>query len=249
MQELLHKIKPARGFSHPIYVGLNVLLPILAWILVRIDFVSVAIILILLAKWRIFAVRPRYWLTNIIASGIDIIVGITFVLFVANTISGWWQFFWVVAYIAWLTGLKPRSDVVSVSLQAMIGQLLGLSVLYLKFGDTSLVGLVAGTWVVAYLAARHFFTSFVEPHTVLLAQLWAFFAASLAFILGHWLLFYGDIAQITVLLTTIGYGLAALYYLEASERLTAILQKQLLLIMGAILLIALALSNWSGSTV
>ena len=39
---------------------------------------------------------------------------------------------------------KPRYDVLSVSAQAMIGQLLGLSLLYLKFGDSSIVALVAG---------------------------------------------------------------------------------------------------------
>jgi hypothetical protein len=249
MQELLHKIKPARGFSHPIYVGLNVLLPILLWILVRINFVSVAIIMVLLAKWRMFAVQPRYWLANTIASGIDIIVGITFVLFMANTASGWWQLFWTLCYIAWLVGLKARSDVLSVSAQAMVGQLLGLEVLYIKFGDTSLSGLVLGTWIVTYLAARHFLTSFVEPHTSLLAHIWAYFGASLAFILGHWLLFYGDVAQIIVLLTTIGYGLAALYYLDASERLNALLQRQLLVIMFAILAIVLFLSDWTGSTI
>jgi hypothetical protein len=249
MQELLHRLKPARGFAHPIYVGLNVLLPFLALILVRINFVSVAIILVLLAKWRIFAVQPRYWLANIVASGVDIIVGITFVLFMANTASGWWQFFWTLAYIGWLVGLKPRSDVLSVSAQAMIGQLLGLEVIYLKFGDTSLSGLVLGTWIVTYLVARHFLTSFVEPHTSLLAHLWGYFAASLAFILGHWLLFYGDIAQIIVLLTTVGYGMAGLYYLDASERLSALLQRQLLAIMLAILVIVLLLSDWTGSTV
>jgi hypothetical protein len=142
--------------------------------------------------------------------------------------------------------LKPRSDVLSVSAQAMVGQLLGLSVIYLKFGDSPLLVLVAGTWLVAYLAARHFLTSFEEAHTALLSHVWAYFAASLAFILGHWLLFYGSIAQIIVLLTNIGYGLAALYYLDARGRLTVSLQRQLLAIMCAILLVVVLLSDWAG---
>jgi hypothetical protein len=102
---------------------------------------------------------------------------------------------------------------------------------------------------VAYIAARHFLTSFEEAHTALLAQVWAYFAASLAFILGHWLLFYGSIAQIIVFLTNIGYGLAALYYLDAKGRLTISLQRQLLAIMGAILFVVIILSDWAGSTV
>ncbi len=227
------RIKPARGFSHLVHVGLLASLPVLAYILVRINFVAVAIGLVLISKWRIVAVRPRYWVANIVANGVDIVVGLSLVLFMSNTSVTWWQLFWMALYIAWLTWLKPRSDVLSVSAQAMVGQLLGLAVLYLKFGDASLAGLVAGTWLVTYLAARHFLTSFEEPHTALLAHVWAFFSASLAFVLSHWLLFYGTIAQIIVFLTTIGYCLAALYYLDATERLTPSLQRQMLGIMSA----------------
>lgn len=243
------KIKPARGFSHFLHIILAVLLPITAYILVRIDFVGLAILLVLLSKWRMLAVRPRYWIANIIAGGTDILVSVALVLFMANTSVGWWQLFWTASYAAWLTWLKPRSDVLSVSAQAMLGQLMGLAILYLKFGDTPLVALVAGTWLIAYLAARHFLTSFEEVHTVLLAHIWAYFAAGLAFVLGHWLLFYGTVAQIIVILTTIGYGLVALYYLDSTDRLTALLQRQLLGIMFAILLIVVVLSDWTGATV
>ncbi len=249
MLRIPHKIKPIQGFSHYFHLGFNVILPIAVYILVRISFVSVAIFLILLSKWRIFAVQPRYWLANVIASGIDLLVGISLVMFMASTSSGWLQFFWAIAYGAWLIQLKPRSDVLSVSAQAMIGQLLGLAVLYLKFGDAPLAILVAGTWGVAYLAARHFLTSFEEAHTALLAHVWAYFAASLAFVLGHWMLFYGSIAQIIVLLTTIGYTLAAFYYLDAKEKLTPSLKRQLMSIMISILAIVIVLSDWTGATI
>lgn len=246
---LTAKIKPVQGFSHAIHLAFNALLPVLAYILVRIDFVSLAILLILLSKWRMFAVRPRYWIAHITANGVDIIVAVALVLFMANTSVQWWQLFWMGLYAAWLIWLKPRYDVLSVSAQAMAGQLLGLAVLYLKFGDTSLPLLVAGTWGVTYLSARHFFTSFEESHAALLSHVWAYFSASLAFVLGHWLIFFGSVAQIIMILTTVGYGLAALYYLDASDRLTATMERQLLSIMGAILLILVALSDWAGATV
>jgi hypothetical protein len=243
------RIKPTKGYSHALHVGLTVLLPILAYVLVRIDFVSLAILLIFLSKWRMFAVRPRYWLANIVASGVDLMVSVAFVLFMANTSVQWWQLFWTAAFIGWTTFLKPRSDVLSVSGQAMLGQLLGLAVLYLKFGDTPLAVLVGGTWLVAYLSARHFLSSFEERHTALLAHSWAFFSAALAFILGHWLLFYGLVAQIIVILTTIGYAMAALYYLESNNRLTTRLRHQLLGIMIMILVLVVALSDWTGTTI
>ncbi|MBI5906924.1 hypothetical protein HY857_02610 [Candidatus Saccharibacteria bacterium] len=242
-------VKPTRGFAHFRHIVAMFLLPLIIYILVRIDFVSLAIVLVLLSKWRMFAVRPRYWPANLIASSADILVSVALVLFMANTSIQWWQLFWTTIYGIWLIWLKPRSDVLSVSIQAMLAQLAGLAVLYLKFGDTSLVALVAGTWLVADLAARHFLTSFEEPHTALLAHVWAYFAAGLAFVLGHWLLFYGTVAQIIVILTTVGYGLGALYYLDSHERLTALLQRQLLAIMFAILLIVVVLSDWTGVTV
>lgn len=248
MRALPSRIKPSKGFSHLLYIGLNLLLPVLAYILVRIDFVAIAILLILLSKWRMFAVRLRYWVANLIGNGVDIMVAVSLVLFMASTGVVWWQLFWTVLYVGWLLWLKPRYDVLSVSAQAMVGQLLGLSLLYLKFGDASITGLVAGTWLVTYLSARHYLTSFEEPHSALLAHIWAYFSASLAFVLAHWLLFYGSIAQIIVILTTIGYGLAAMYYLDATERLAGLLRRQMMGIMLAILLIILIFSNWTGTT-
>jgi hypothetical protein len=248
MKSLPAKIKPTKGFSHAFYIALNALLPILAYILVLIDFVGLAIALALLSKWRMFAVRPRYWVANLIQNGVDIIVAVSLIIFMASTTVVWWQLLWMFLYGGWLIWLKPRYDVLSVSAQAMAAQLLGLSLLYLKFGDSSTVGLVAGTWLVTYLAARHYLTSFEENHGPLLAHIWAYFSASLAFVLGHWLLFYGTIPQIIVILTTIGYGLAALYYLDATDRLSQTLQKQLMGIMLAILLIIVVFSNWTGST-
>lgn len=248
-KEAARRVKPAKGFSHAIHIALLVALPVLSYVLVRIDFVGLAILLIFLSKWRMFAVKPRYWAPNLIANGVDIIAAIALVLFMANTTVVWWQIFWTVLYVAWLLWLKPRSDVLSVSAQAMIGQLLGLGVLYLKFGDASLFALVGGSWLVCYLSARHFLTSFEERHTALLSHVWAYFAASLAFILGHWLLFYGYIAQIIVFLTVIGYCLAGLYYLDASDREAKHLQRQLLGIMCAILLIVIVFSDWTGATV
>lgn len=248
MRKLPARIKPVRGFSHVFYIAFNVFLPILAYVLVRIDFVGLAIVLALLSKWRMFAVRPRYWAANLISNGVDIIVAVSLILFMAGTSVVWWQLLWTLLYGLWLIWLKPRYDVLSVSAQAMVGQLLGLSLIYLKFGDSSIVTLVAGTWLITYLAARHYLTSFEESHSALLAHIWAYFSASLAFVLAHWLLFYGTVAQIIVILTTIGYGLAALYYLDATGRLSQTLQKQLVGIMLAILLIIVLFSNWSGAT-
>ncbi len=240
--------RPRRGFSNLAHIILTVMLPILAYVLVRIDFVAVAIGLVILSKWRMFAVRPRYWLANLVSNSIDILVATSLILFMANTGEQWWQLFWMGVYMLWTVVLKPRSDTLSVSAQAMLGQLIALSALYLKFGASSTVWLVLGTWLIAYAAARHFLTSFEEPHAALIAHVWAYFAASLAYILGHWLIFYGVVAQIVVILATVGYGTAAFYYLDATGRTNLLVRRELLAIMGAILTLIIVLSNWKGVT-
>ena len=78
------------------------MLPILAYVLVRIDFVGIAILLILLSKWRMFAVRPRYWVANLIGNGVDIMVAVSLVIFMATTTVVWWQLFWTVLSAGWL---------------------------------------------------------------------------------------------------------------------------------------------------
>jgi hypothetical protein len=86
-------------------------------------------------------------------------------------------------------------------------------------------------------------------HTTFLSNLWAYFAASLVLILGKWLLYYGSVAQPILILTVVGYGLAALYYLDHHERLSSLVRRQFLFIMVAILVVVIAFSSWSDKTI
>lgn len=249
MNQFKARIKPKKGFSHLLHVGFLSLLPIVILILVRADFVPLAVSLVLLSKWRMFAVRPRHWPANIRANAVDITVGLAIVIFIAYSESSMWQLLWVFAYGAWLIRLKPKSSLLATSVQALIGQLAGLMALYLAWGDRALIVLVFMTGIICYFSARHFFTSFEESHTRLLAWVWGYFGAAMAWILGHWLLFYGVVAQPTILLSVIGYGLAALYYLEHHERLSTLLRRQFVFIMIAIIMVVLAFSDWSDKTI
>ncbi len=246
---MVRSLKPKSGFSHILHLGLTALLPALVFVLVRMRFVQLAAALVLLSKWRMLAVRPRYWLANIRANAVDIMVGISAVIFMANTSSASWQLIWAVAYGLWLVVLKPGSSVLKVSLQAMTAQLLAFMALFMQWGDAPLVALVAAAWLISYLVARHFFTSFDEPHTPLYSHAWGYFSASLLWVLGHWLLFYGVLAQPTLLLTVIGYGLGTLYYLDHADRLSTLLRRQFIFIMIAIITVVLVFSDWSDKAI
>jgi hypothetical protein len=81
--------------------------------------------------------------------------------------------------------------------------------------------------------------------------LWAYFGAALAWLLGHWLLFYahGIIAQPTLILSVLGYGLATMYYFDHSERLSPTLRRQFVFIIVAIMFVILTFSDWGDKVV
>ena len=214
MKPLISKIKPASGFSKVLYTVFNILLPLFIFVLVRTDFIQLALVIILLSKWRMFVVRPRFWIANIRANSVDIIVGVSLLLFIVEADSQMLQMVWTLAYIVWLVLIKPASSSIWVSIQALIGMLCGLMALFISWGDGPLYGLVIATGLIGYLSARHFFDSFDEPYAKLLSYTWGYFSAALVWVLGHWLLYYGIVAQPVVLLLTIGYGLASLYYID-----------------------------------
>jgi len=134
MRPLINKITPSRGFSHTFYFVFNAALPLLVFLLVRISFVQLALSLILLSKWRMLAVRPRFWVANIRANAIDMIVGVSVLAFmVAAGSSEILQFVWAVFYAGWLIGVKPRGETFWVSAQALIGFAAGLMAVFVTW--------------------------------------------------------------------------------------------------------------------
>jgi hypothetical protein len=249
VKPLANKIKPVSGFSHFVHIGLMVLLPVILFVLIRVRFFELALVIILLSKWRMFAVRPRHWLANIRANAVDIMVGVSIVVFMANSGSQQWQFIWAALYALWLILIKPGSSTFKVSLQAAIGQLAALSALFLAWGDAPSYFLVIMVWLICYGAARHFLFGFDESLMTFLSYAWAYFAAALVWVLSHWLLFYGVISQPTLLLSVLAYGLAALYYLEKTDRLSTLIRRQFIFVMVAIVVIVIAFSDWGDKAV
>jgi len=228
MRPLINRFKPAKGFSRLAHVATNLVLVLLVFVLVRIDFAQLALALVLLSKWRMLAVRPRFWPALVRYNSVDIVVSVALVIFMANTDDQLTQLIWAGVYALWVVFIKPATGALMVSIQAMAGLLFGLSAIFLEWGGSPLYWLVLTVAVVCYLTARHFFDSFEEPYAKLLAYLWAFFAAALTWVLGHWLLFYGPIAQPTLLLVAVGYGMAILYYLDHNDRLSKLVRAEIM---------------------
>ncbi len=249
MRPLVAKIKPASGFSQVVHIGFNVLLPVMAFIFVRINFVQLALLIILLSKWRMFAVRPRFWLANVRANAVDLLVGISVLVFMAHTTSQPLQLLWALLYGIWLTIIKPASTTAMVAFQAALGYLAGLMAVSVGWDAAPLYGLVLITGLICYIAAHHFFDAFDESHTRLLSYMWGYFGAALMWVLGHWLLFYGAISQPSLLLLSLGYGFATLYCLDHFDRLSVGVRRQVLFIMLAIAVVVVVFSDWGNKIV
>lgn len=232
-----------------VHMLLNILLPVLVFVLVRISSYELAAALILLSKWRILAVKPRHWPANVRANAVDISVGLSSLVFMMQTNSQIIQLVWAIIYTIWLIIIKPRSSTIFVTIQAMIGQFAGLCSLFLFFGDAQTYLLVLLGGLVCYFSARHFFTGFDEPMTRYLSDMWGYFATALIWVLSHWLLFYGVVAQPTLLLSVIGFNLAGLYYLNKYDKLSSLLRRQLIFVMIAIIVIALVFSDWGDKAI
>lgn len=249
MKRVTNKIKPVGGFSQVFHIALTAILPVILYILVRLNFPQPAIAMIFVSKWRIFSVRPRYWLMLLKANAVDITVGISTVMFMINTNSALVQLLWAAAYAVWLVLIKPNASVLGVSLQAFIAFVYGLSAVYLEWGASTSTVLLLMTWLICYIAASHFFSSFDEPKASFLSNSWALFGASLAWLLSHWLLYYQVFSQVTLLLVVLGFSLATLYYLSVTDKLSVWLRRQIVFIMFAVIIITIIFSDWSDKTI
>lgn len=250
MRPLAKKLKPSRGLSHGFYIIYNILLPVLVLVVVRAGFTPIAFAVILLSKWRVFAVRPRFWLANIRTNAVDLIVGLSVLALMSSTATHLTQMLYAAAWAGWLIGIKPRHNVFWMSLQACIGQTIGLTAIFSTWAHSPLWALVGLTGLVCFFSAHHFFYGFDEEYLRLLAYVWAYFSAGLAWVLGHWLIFYYQVvAQPTLLLTTMAFSMGTLYYLDHFDKLSRGIRRQVIFILCTIILVILVFSDWGDKIV
>lgn len=246
---LISRIKPTSGFAYMLHLILLLVLPAAVFALVELNFVPLAALIIVLSKWRMFAVRPRFWAANVRANAVDLMIGFSIIIFMAHTDNLYVQVGWALQYAIWLVFVKPASTRIMIALQAFLGQLAALTALYLTWTNGPLAGLTLLTGIFCFLAARHFFDAFEEPYARLMSYVWGYFGAALAWLLSHWLLFYQVIAQPTLLLSMLGYGLAAMYYLDHVDRLSTGAKRQAIFIMLAVVVVVVAFSDWGDKVV
>lgn len=248
MKAISRKIKPADGYASIVYLLLRAALPVLVLLITISGFPQIAAAIVLLSKWRMFAVRPRYWLPNIRANLVDIFIGLSAIVFMAGSDSLVTQLIWTALYATWLVWLKPRSDSLSVMLQALLAQGVTLVAFYRFDPEFSLLVGILGTWLICYASARHFFNAYEEPLTRTYTQIWAWFGAIMAWVLGHWVIEYMFVPQLALVLSIVGYSLATMYYLQSVNKLKDATRRQFIGVMSLLLLIVIVFSDWQDKT-
>jgi hypothetical protein len=244
MRQFLVKIRPVEGFAKIAHILLTLLIPIGVLILVRLNFYQLAFSLVLLSKWRMVSVKPRFWAANIRANSIDILVGLSIVSFMIRTSNISIQLFWGLMYALWMIYLKPGSTLRLVSIQAFTGMALSLSAVYMSWGGSSLFRLTLVSGFICFFAARHFFDAFDEPYSRLLSYTWGYFGAAISWLLAHLLIYYGFLAMPALLIGSLGYGLGTLYYLDHKSKVTKIIKQQIVFIMIALVVLVVTFSRW-----
>lgn len=243
------QIKTARKgqLAHSLLnVGLVLVVAFLVWI----GLTPIALLVVLLSKWRVFAVQPHHWLVNVRSNSPDLIVQLSFVIFMSQAGSFLAWTLWILLYMGWLLYLKPKTDPKFVGAQAMISQVMGLTALFWVSDNLFEVFVVLGSWFIAYVSAQHFLNGYDEPLTRVISIIWALFVAELSWVLYRWLIVYPItdniiIPQITVVTALIGYVAATLYHLKQAGKLSKKFQRRYITL-GVVALAAIILiSNWT----
>lgn len=218
-------------WSDVVYILLNIVYAAALFVLVSplVDLPYLAFVLVALSKWRVIAVRPRFWFANVQANFTDFMIGISVVTLMILVVdaSPVVAALLAVLFALWLLLLKPHAAQRWVLTQAGVAQFVSLTALFSLahlfelrpfLTDSSFLTVVLA-WVIGYMTARHALSAFKnEDERPFLSLLWGFIVAELAWLAHHWTIaysIYGNpassgsqtlmIPQIAITVTLLGF--------------------------------------------
>lgn len=265
--EFLKLVRKRSFLSELIYTVLNIALAVAVLLIVRYtEAVWFAIVLVMLSKWRVFAVRPRYWWANLRSNMVDFIVSVSIVLHmytvnvapIGETSKLFLLIGLTLGYIGWLLFIKPRSKRVFVALQAGIAVFLGMSALFTVSYSWPVSVVVLGGWLIGYSAARHILSSYDdETHGLFLGLVWGLVVAEISWVAYHWAIAYPlpvipslmlpQVAIVVTLLSFLGFKAYDSFYHHAKVRMSDVLLP--LLFTVSVILVLLVVFNRVGTAI
>ena len=178
------------------------------------------ILLVLISKWRIFAVRPRYWFANIQSSLIDFVVGISIVLstyyYAINNVStGASTAFYIilsVIYIAWLLFIKPLKSSTGTLIQSLFAIFLGSNIASIMLATLNPVFIILAEFIIGYSASRHILIQNQREKSTFVTFICGLVFAEIAWLCNHWMIVYSFPLNILISQTAVILAILAFFF-------------------------------------
>lgn len=180
----------------------------------------IGLVLIVVSKWRVFAVNHRYWLLNLRSSLVDFIVGVSFVLlaYSAGTTFLPVHFVLMISYAVWLIFIKPRSSMRFAIIQALIAILLGTTTATIFAAISDSIVLVASEFIIGFAASNHVLVQSNEENPTYISLVVGLIFSEIAWLSHSWLIIYtfGSsglcLSQLAIILTVLAYAYFQLFH-------------------------------------
>ena len=179
-----------------------------------------AFLVVIASKFRIFAVKPRFWKANILASLTDLVfcLGIVVLIWLAGDVGAFWlQIVLTAVYIIWLIIIKPMTKQSAVAFQAAASQFVGIWALFAVANHLTLPVVILLSFGIGFSVARHILIAHRENQLMLMSFVWGLFVAQLSFLAYHWSIayeFFGTlkVSQFAIIITVIAFSIERFYH-------------------------------------
>lgn len=200
--------------SSMVHVFLNLLLgvgAVLITVLSNNPFLGLT--LVLASKWRVFAVRARYFMLNLKSNLVDLIVGISIVLlaYYAGPSFLAVDFILMAFYSIWLLFIKPQSSETAAMAQSLIAVFLGISAATIMSASLDPIVITLLAFLIGYAASRHILVQTSDKDFTLTTLVCGLVFAEIAWLCYSWSIIYtfGNtgirIPQLAIILTIFAF--------------------------------------------
>jgi len=226
MADFIALRKGRNALSTLIHIFLNIALAIASTALTVISGNWVfGVLLVLLSKWRIVAVRPRYWWTNLKANLVDLTVGISLALLVymAGSELNIWHIILTIIYGVWLVIIKPRSETMMTEVQAMFAVFFGsfAATLISSQFDPIIGTVICG--IIGYGASRHVLMQSDDHDITFTTFICGLLMGEMSWIFYHWSIVYRFDEATTLVIPQLPIAVSILFFLFARGYKSALL--------------------------
>lgn len=200
--------------SNLVHIFLNILLGV-GSVLVTVLSASpvLGLLLVLVSKWRVFAVRGRYLWLNIKSNLVDIIVGVSVVLitYYAGATFLPVDALLAIFYCVWLLFIKPMSSEKATLVQSLIAVFLGMSAAATAAANLNAIVVILVAFLVGYAASRHVLVQSSDRDFTLTTLVCGLVFAEVAWLCQSWAIVYTfgasgiRIPQVAIILTIFAF--------------------------------------------